>query len=704
MELSEFLPISKEDMISRGWYSYDFLVVTGDAYVDHPSFGPTVIARVLEDAGFRVAILAQPDWHDAKEFEAMGKPRYGVFIGAGNLDSMVAHYTAAKKPRSEDFYSPGKKAGLRPDRATIVYSNRAREAFGSDMPIVIGGLEASLRRFAHYDYWDDKVRRSVLYDSGADLLVYGMGEYATREIAKRLKRKVSPSEIRDIRGTAFIAPEESFCAFPHLMLPSYEETVKDKRAYAEATKKEYEEHDAVRGRALCQPCAGRVLIVNPPAMPLTTQELDQVADLPYTREPHPIYDALGGVPAIDEVRFSVIHNRGCFGGCNFCALAFHQGRMVTSRSHESVIREVEAMTKHPEWKGFVSDVGGPTANFRHPSCEKQTKCGMCANKNCLSPKPCKNLDADESDYLSLLRKLRDISGVKKVFVRSGIRFDYMLEDESKEFFNDLVKYHISGQLKVAPEHCIDSVLDYMGKPHIGTYERFMEQYQRLNQRYSKEQYVVPYLMSSHPGSTLQDAVALAEYLQAHGRQPEQVQDFYPTPGTISTCMYYTGIDPMTGTSVYVARTPHEKAMQRALLQWKRPEKRRLVIEALKEAGREDLIGYDKHCLVRPDRAQNAPRAKQSKPQEDAPKPSGRAKGLAGVKGKQKNENKDSRQTNAAKQTDFRTPPNAAKKAGSHKQANAAKTSSNQKQTNNSKPSAPRKKTNASSPANVKKGK
>ncbi len=640
MEITDFLPVSKEDMVSRGWYSYDFLVVTGDAYVDHPSFGPVVIARVLEGMGFKVAILAQPKWHDASAFEAMGKPRFGVFIGAGNLDSMVAHYTAAKKPRSEDFYSPGKRAGLRPDRATIVYANRAREAFGGDMPIIIGGLEASLRRFSHYDYWDDKVRRSILFDSKADLLVYGMGEYATREIAKRLKRKVHPSELTDIRGTAFIAPDETSCVFEKISLPSHEETVSNMKAYANATRIEYEEHDAIRGRALCQSCQGRTLIVNPPAIPLTTKELDEVAELAFTREVHPMYEKDGGVPAIEEVRFSVIHNRGCFGACNFCALAFHQGRMITSRSHESVINEVENMTHHPLWKGYVSDIGGPTANFRHPSCEMQKEHGMCANKRCLAPTPCKNLNADHSDYLELLQKLREISGVKKVFVRSGIRFDYMLEDKNDKFFSDLVKHHISGQLKVAPEHCIDSVLDYMGKPHIGVYERFMDKYSRLNQRFDKEQYVVPYLMSSHPGCTLGDSVRLAEYLQSRGRQPEQVQDFYPTPGTISTCMYYTGLDPRTMKEVYVARTPREKELQRALLQWKRPEKRRLVIEALKEAGREDLIGFDKKCLVRPDAARsggykgnknNSPAQKsKTAPAPSAPiKVSGRAKGMGG---------------------------------------------------------------------------
>ena len=598
-EIFEFLPVSKEDMESRGWWWYDFLVVTGDAYVDHPSFGTTVIARVLEAEGYRVAVLAQPDWHDAEAFRAMGRPKYGVMIGSGNLDSMVARYTAAKKPRSEDFYSPGKKAGLRPDHAVVVYANRAREAFPG-LPVVIGGLEASLRRFAHYDYWDDKVRRSALFDAGADILIYGMGEYAMREIAKRLKAKTPVSEITDVRGTAVAVSDPSVCAYPHLELPSFEEVRDNRRLYAEATRVEYEEHDPVRGKALIQKHDKRYLIVNPPAMPLTTAELDFVAELPYTKEYHPMYEPMGGVPALEEVRFSVTHNRGCFGGCSFCALAFHQGRMVTSRSHESVIREVTALTKLPDFKGYINDVGGPSANFRHTSCEKQKKYGMCPDKRCLAPTPCPNLDADHSDYLKLLRKLRAIPGIKKVFVRSGIRYDYMLEDKNSEFFSELVKYHISGQLKVAPEHCIDSVLDYMGKPHIDVYEKFMERYKKLNDRYSKEQYVVPYLMSSHPGSTLQDAVALAEYLNKMGRQPEQVQDFYPTPGTISTCMYYTEIDPMTMKSVYVAKSFHDKAMQRALLQWKRPDKRKLVIEALKEAGREDLIGFGPECLVRPD--------------------------------------------------------------------------------------------------------
>ncbi|MBP3372325.1 MAG: YgiQ family radical SAM protein [Clostridia bacterium] len=606
-----FLPVSKQDMNDRGWWWYDFLVVTGDAYVDHPSFGSTVIARVLEAEGFRVAVLAQPDWHSCEDFLAMGKPRLGVMISGGNLDSMVAHYTAAKKRRSEDFYSPGKKMGLRPDRATIVYANRAREAFG-DLPIIIGGLEASLRRFAHYDYWEDKVRRSVLHDAGADILVYGMGENATREIARRLKKKEDISSMTDIKGTAVLVSDPEVCKYPKITLPSFEEVTKDKMAYAVATRKEYDEHDPIRGKALIQAHDSRYLLVNPPQMPLSTQELDAVADLPYTREVHPMYDEMGGVPAIEEVRFSVIHNRGCIGYCNFCALAFHQGRMITSRSHESVIREVTAMTQHPLWKGYVADVGGPTANFRHPSCKKQLKHGLCPNKKCLAPTPCKNLDADESDYLSLLRKLRAIPGVKKVFVRSGIRYDYMLCDKSGEFFADLVRYHVSGQLKVAPEHCVNSVLDYMGKPHIEVYERFMDKYRNLNDRYEKEQYIVPYLMSSHPGSTLQDAVKLAEYLHKRGRVPEQVQDFYPTPGTISTCMYYTGIDPQTYKPVYVARDPHEKAMQRALLQWARPDKRRLVVQALHAAGRSDLIGFGKECLVRPERPQGAAKADQKR--------------------------------------------------------------------------------------------
>lgn len=597
---TEFLPVCKADMEKRGWDWYDFLIITGDAYVDHPSFGTAIISRLLESEGYRVAVLAQPNWRDLSSFTALGRPRLGVMLSGGNIDSMVAHYTVAKRRRSTDAYSPANKTGLRPDRATIVYSNKIREAFG-DIPLIIGGLEASLRRFAHYDYWEDKVRRSILLDSGADILSYGMGETSMKEIAARLASGTPVSEITDVRGTAFLAKSAAACAYPKVECPSFEQVCTDKRAYAEANKIQYEEHDPIRGKAILQKHGTQVLIVNPPSMPLTTEEMDFVAELPYVREPHPMYEAMGGVPAIEEVRFSIIHNRGCFGACNFCSLAFHQGRIISSRSHESVIREATALTKHPGFKGYIHDVGGPTANFRRPACKKQMKAGLCKNRACLAPEPCPNLDADQSDYLALLRKVRAIPGIKKVFIRSGIRFDYLLKDKSGEFFSELIQHHISGQLKVAPEHCVNSVLDYMGKPHIETYEKFKDKYQRLNQKYGKEQYLVPYLISSHPGCTLQDAVRLTEWLNRNGRQPEQVQDFYPTPGTLSTCMYYTGIDPRTMKSVYVSTDAHEKAMQRALMQWKRPEKRRLVMEALRRTERMDLVGYGKGCLIRPDR-------------------------------------------------------------------------------------------------------
>ena len=596
MRGTEFLPISREEMLARDWYYYDFLVVTADAYIDHPSFGTTLIARLLESEGYRVAILSQPDWHSADDFRAMGKPRYGVMIGGGNLDSMVAHYSVSKRRRNQDLYSPGGKMGCRPDRPTIVYANRAREAF-PDTPIIIGGLEASLRRFAHYDYWDDKVRRAILFDAPADLLTYGMGESATKEIARRLSRKIPVNEITDVPGTAYIAADDSGCKFHRCECPSYEEICSDKRAYALATKIQYEEHDPIRGNAVLQPCEGRLLVVNPPARPLPRAELDKLYDLPYVREVHPMYTE--GVPAIEEVRFSITHNRGCFGGCNFCSLAFHQGRMVTSRSIESVLREAEMLTHDEKFKGYIHDVGGPTANFRHTSCANQKKHGMCKNRSCLAPEPCKNLDADHSEYTELLRQLRQIPGIKKVFVRSGIRYDYLLQDKDKDFFRELVEYHISGQLKVAPEHCVAGVLDYMGKPHFDVFLKFWRQYQKLNAKDEKEQYLVPYLMSSHPGCTLTDAVELAEFLKRTGRNPEQVQDFYPTPGTLSTCMYYTGIDPRDMSEVYVARDPHEKALQRALLQFARKDQRALVIEALEKSDRTDLIGFESHCLIRP---------------------------------------------------------------------------------------------------------
>ncbi len=610
MDRELFLPVSRADMEARGWEEYDFLLITGDAYVDHPSFGTPLIGRVLEDAGFRVAILAQPDWHGPEDFRAMGRPRLGAMLSAGNLDSMVAHYTAARRRRNEDYYSPGKQAGRRPDRAVIVYAGRVREAFPG-LPVIVGGLEASLRRFAHYDYWDDTVRRSVLVDSGADLLTYGMGERATLELARRLAAGERVETLTDIRGTAFLS-RTGECAFPCLDLPSFEKVREDKRAYAEACRLENREHDAVRGRALRQAHGDRYLVVNPPAAPLETPELDALAELPFAREPHPMYDALGGVPAIEEVRFSIIHNRGCFGGCAFCSLAFHQGRAVTVRSHASVLREAEVMTRHPLFKGYIHDVGGPTANFRHPSCAQQKERGLCPDRRCLAPEPCPRLDADHSDYLALLRKLRALPGVKKVFIRSGIRFDYVLEEGKDAFLRELVKYHVSGQLKVAPEHCVDGVLHFMGKPPVRVFDEFCARYADMNKKLGKKQYLVPYLMSSHPGSRLGDAVRLAEYLKAHGIRPEQVQDFYPTPGTESTCMYYTGLDPRTMQPVYVPRSYHEKELQRALLQWYVPGKRKLVEEALTKAKRTDLIGWGPRCLIRPEKNTPPPPKKRRK--------------------------------------------------------------------------------------------
>ena len=611
LDRSAFLPVSRQDMLDRGWYYYDFLLVTGDAYVDHPSFGTAVISRVLEKAGFRVAVLAQPDWHSTADFEAMGKPRYGVLINAGNIDSMVAHYSVAKRRRSRDAYSPGNLPGRRPDRAVIVYSNRAKEAF-PDTPVVIGGIEASLRRFAHYDYWDDAVRRSVLEDSGADLLSFGMGERSMTEIAKRLKKGEAVSEIRDVRGTCFMAKSPEECCFENaMMLPSFETVRDDKKAYARAAFHQQNENDFARGHALIQPTGSRYLIQNPPALPLEGAELDAVFALPYARYYHPDYEALGGVAAIEEVRFSIIHNRGCFGACNFCALALHQGRYISARSHESVLREAKLIAADPDFKGYIHDVGGPTANFDHPACAKQKTAGACAHRQCLFPTPCPNLNADESNYLALLRKMREIPGVKKVFIRSGIRFDYMLHDKHGDFFAELVKHHVSGQLKVAPEHISPQVLKYMGKPHADVYDRFCRKYFELSEKCGKEQYLVPYLMSSHPGSGLREAIDLALYLKEHKLSPEQVQDFYPTPGTLSTAMYHTGIDPRTMEPVYVAKDPEEKAMQRALLQFGNPKNRALVLKALRQAGREDLIGMGKRYLVADFRP--APKKEEGKP-------------------------------------------------------------------------------------------
>jgi len=594
-----FLPVSREDMLERDWYYYDFLLITGDAYVDHPAFGAAVIGRVLEAEGYRVAILPQPSFNDTADILAMKRPRYAALITAGNLDSMVAHYTASKKPRRDDYYSPGRESGKRPDRAVIVYSKLVKEAF-PDLPVIIGGLEASLRRFAHYDYWDDKIRKPILFDSSADLLVYGMGEKSIIEIAKRLAAKESINDITDIRGTGHIADSDASCAYPMVECASFEDISKNKTTYAKATMCQHNEHDAIRGKAVVQSCDKKLAIINPPQYAPSTSELDHIYSLPYTREVHPMYDKDGSVPAIEEVRFSVIHNRGCFGACNFCALAFHQGRTVSSRSHESIIKEVTGFLEHPEFKGYVHDVGGPTANLRRPSCKQQETAGLCVNKKCLAP-PCEHLDTDHTDYLTLLRKIAALNGVKKVFIRSGIRYDYMMLDKSGEFFADMVKNHISGQLKVAPEHCCDNVLSYMGKPKNADYEKFAEKYKRLNDRYGKKQFLVPYLMAAHPGSTIEDSIKLAESLNKQGRQPEQVQLFYPTPGTISTCMYYTGLDPRTMEPVYIPRSQKEKTIQRAMMQWKRPNNREIIRRALIDAEREDLIGFGKHCLIRPNR-------------------------------------------------------------------------------------------------------
>ncbi len=593
--MNNFLPINRQEALERGWDEVDFVYVIGDAYVDHPSFGPAIISRVLENNGFTVGIISQPDWRSADAFTEYGRPRLGFFVSSGNIDSMVAHYTAAKKKRSDDAYTPGGKAGARPDRAVVVYCNRIREAYG-DIPIIIGGLEASLRRFAHYDYWDDKIRRSVIFDSQADLISYGMGEKQTVEIAERLRNGEHISQLRDIRGTCYVC-DVTDTPLSGAECPSYENVVKSKREYAVSCRIQQDEQDHIRGKIVKQRHGNKMLVQNPPMAPLTTDELDEIYALPYMRTYHPSYEALGGVPGIEEVRFSVIHNRGCFGGCNFCSIAFHQGRYVTSRSKESIINEVKLLTTFPDFKGYIHDIGGPTANFRQPSCEKQKELGLCKGKKCLAPKVCPALKADHSEYIDILRSVRNIDKVKKVFIRSGIRYDYMLRDENETFFKELIRYHVSGQLKVAPEHCSSVVLEKMGKPYIDTYVNFSKRYFELSKSVGKEQYLVPYLMSSHPGSRLEEAIELALFLKKRNIRPEQVQDFYPTPGTVSTCMFYTGLDPYTMKEVYSAKTPEEKAMQRALLQYYNPKNREIIIKALKKAGRYDLIGKGDKCLV-----------------------------------------------------------------------------------------------------------
>lgn len=595
----DFLPVSREDMHKRGWEQCDFVYVIGDAYVDHPSFGPAIISRHLEAYGYRVGILSQPDWKDDKSITEFGEPRLAFLVSAGNMDSMVNHYTAAKKRRSRDNYTPGGEIGKRPDYASVVYGNLIRKTY-KKTPVILGGIEASLRRMAHYDYWSDKVKRSVLLDSGADLISYGMGERSILAVAEALDAGIAVRDITFVPGTVYRTKEGELSACEPVYLPSFEEVAANKSSYAKSFMIQYNNTDAHTAKTLVERYPGKVLVVqNPPAMPLTMQEMDDIYDYPYMGTSHPCYDAFFGVPAVREIQFSITSCRGCFGACSFCALTFHQGRVIQARSHESIVREAEKLTIKPGFKGYIHDVGGPTANFRHPSCDKQLEKGVCKNRQCLFPKPCPNLKAEHRDYVSLLRKLRKLPGIKKVFVRSGIRFDYVMADYEDTFLRELCTHHISGQLRVAPEHVSDSVLQAMGKPERAIYDAFLKRYARINKKTGKEQYVVPYLMSSHPGSTLKEAVELAEYVRDLGYMPEQVQDFYPTPATISTCMYYTGFDPRTMKPVYVPESAHEKAMQRALIQYKKPENYELVKEALIKAGRTDLIGFDKKCLIPP---------------------------------------------------------------------------------------------------------
>ena len=592
----KFLPVTREEMEERGIFQPDFVYISGDAYVDHPSFGAAIITRLLESRGYSVGMISQPDWKKKESIALFGEPRLAFLVSAGNMDSMVNHYTVSRKHRKTDAYSPGGKMGLRPDRAVTVYSNLIRQTY-KDTPIILGGIEASLRRMAHYDYWADTMKRSVLMDSGADMISYGMGERSILKIAEYLDMGIPIEHITNIPGTVYKTKETPQKG---ILLPSYEQVSADKRAYAESFRVQYENTDPFTGKVLIESYKGKGFVVqNPPSKPLSQKEMDEVYGLSYTGTCHPMYEKAGKIPAIEEIRFSITSNRGCFGGCNFCALAFHQGRIVQTRSQESILEEARRFTKEQDFKGYIHDVGGPTADFRHPSCKKQMTKGICTNRQCLFPKPCKNLEADHEDYLELLRKLRKLPGVKKVFIRSGIRFDYVLRDPSPEFMDELIRYHVSGQLRVAPEHVSDRVLYYMGKPEHQVYEEFVRRFYKANEKYGMKQYAVPYLMSSHPGCTMKEAVKLAEYVRDMGFMPEQVQDFYPTPSTLSTCMYYTGLDPRTMEPVYVPRSPREKAMQRALMQYKNPANRELVREALEKAGRRDLIGFGPKCLLRP---------------------------------------------------------------------------------------------------------
>jgi len=596
--MKDFLPINRREMQARGWQETDFVYLLGDAYVDHPSFGQAIISRLLESHGYRVGMLPQPDWRREDSVQEFGRPRLGFLISSGNMDSMVNHYTSSKKRRSSDAYTPGGITGRRPDRAVVVYGNLVRRVY-QDVPIIIGGIEASLRRLAHYDYWANDLKKSILLDSQADLLSYGMGERSILAIADALRQGVPVRKIQEIPGTVcrtqYLENKED-----GVLLPSFEALQADRRQYAESFAIQYRNTDPFSGRRLVEPYGRKLFVIqNPPAQPLSTGEMDEIYALPFQRAPHPSYEAAGGVPALSEVKFSLVSNRGCFGSCNFCALTFHQGRILQVRSHRSILEEAAAMTEDPDFKGYIHDVGGPTANFRQPACGKQQTDGACTERRCLYPKPCPALQADHSDYLSLLRKLREIPKVKKVFIRSGIRFDYVMADPNKEFLTELCRYHVSGQLKVAPEHVSDQVLQRMGKPEFGVYRAFAAQYRKVNEQLNKKQYLVPYLISSHPGSALKDAVALAECVRDMGYMPEQVQDFYPTPSTVSTCMYYTGLDPLTGEKVYTAKDPQEKAMQRALIQYRDPKNYELVEEALIQAGRRDLIGFRPACLIRP---------------------------------------------------------------------------------------------------------
>ena len=609
--MSGFLPINRKEMEERGWTQPDFVYVVGDAYVDHSSFGSAIIGRLLEAHGYKVAMLCQPDWKDEKSIREFGEPRLAFLVSAGNMDSMVNHYSVSKKHRLTDAYSPGGKTGCRPDRAVTVYSNLIRRTY-KHTPIILGGIEASLRRLSHYDYWSDKVRRSVLIDSGADLISYGMGEHSIIEIAEALDSGLSIEDITFIRGTVYRTKTLENLS-EYILLPSFEKTETDKRAYAESFRIQHENTDAITAKVLVEDNSTRgYVVVNPPALPLTVQEMDDVYDLPYQRAWHPVYDKDGGIPAFSEIKYSITNNRGCFGGCNFCALTYHQGRTVQVRSHASMLREAQLFTTEKDFKGNIHDVGGPTADFRMPSCEKQLTKGVCAHKQCLFPKPCRNLKVDHSDYLNLLRKMKAIPGVKKIFVRSGIRFDYLMADNDRSFFKELVRDHVSGQLRVAPEHVSDQVLSCMGKPRHAVYENFLKEFDKITKACHKEQYAIPYFMSSHPGCGLKEAVELAEYIRDLGYTPEQVQDFYPTPATVSTCMYYTGLNPLTMEPVYVPKNPHEKAMQRALIQFKDPKNYDLVKEALCKAGRTDLIGFGKECLIPPRKIAGKKTAAQKK--------------------------------------------------------------------------------------------